>query len=564
MATIAGLLFAGGKAQGSSSGAKPGTTKRIGAKGSLPLSDGSVTFTVFAGNAGTAAVTSHAYADNAFTRKVVDETKVKLDFISTTGADANERLNVMLSTGTYPDIILYTIGNRNDWMYYANQGIFVDLNKYGVMDFPNIKKVFDQWPLLNDFVRGSNGSVYALPDINECIHCIYQYGRSWYYMPWVRDRQATGGKVPSTLDELTDYLRYVKNTDLNKNGKKDEVPIAFGAGHVNNFIAFFAKAFMPFVASGDWGLALTNKQIVEQYRQNEFRDTLRYLNGIYKEGLIAENSFSMIDQEIRSLVNSPDPMVGFMPINWAPLTQPSQRWIEYFNIPPVKGPNGSQWAPNGDPYSIFGARFFVTDKCKDPELAIALYDYLLSGYEMNLNGILGTKGVVWDTPLANAPSIGGGKTYWRLLLPNSNDRPLNVSWEQETMPSNRSSEWFYAGNQGIGADDAKKWLQSGDPSLRDKLLANTDYGEEMWVLSSQKYKPYDMPSSYFIPPIAYSEADNNRMADINAALIPYIQKACVEFITGARNIETGWNTYLADLERLGSAEKARIIQKYIK
>jgi len=40
----------------------------------------------------------------------------------------------------------------------------------------------------------------------------------------------------------------------------------------------------------------------------------------------------------------------------------------------------------------------------------------------------------------------------------------------------------------------------------------------------------------------------------------------VEFITGKRNInsDAAWNSYLADLDRVGSAEKAAIIEKYLK
>jgi hypothetical protein len=56
------------------------------------------------------------------------------------------------------------------------------------------------------------------------------------------------------------------------------------------------------------------------------------------------------------------------------------------------------------------------------------------------------------------------------------------------------------------------------------------------------------------------------MADINAVLDSYKDQAFTEFIIGTRDINnnTAWNTYLADLDRLGSKELATILQKYIK
>ncbi|MDR0449663.1 MAG: hypothetical protein LBH26_00175 [Treponema sp.] len=69
-----------------------------------------------------------------------------------------------------------------------------------------------------------------------------------------------------------------------------------------------------------------------------------------------------------------------------------------------------------------------------------------------------------------------------------------------------------------------------------------------------------------IPPVALDDADNARVADINAVLNPYLELAWVEFITGIRNINdnAAWNACLADLDRLGSKDLVNIFQKYIK
>jgi hypothetical protein len=78
-----------------------------------------------------------------------------------------------------------------------------------------------------------------------------------------------------------------------------------------------------------------------------------------------------------------------------------------------------------------------------------------------------------------------------------------------------------------------------------------------------------MPDSVFIPLMVLmvlNDADNARVADINALLESFKTQACVEFITGLRDIsnDSHWNTYLAELDRLGSSEIVTIRQKYIK
>jgi hypothetical protein len=45
-----------------------------------------------------------------------------------------------------------------------------------------------------------------------------------------------------------------------------------------------------------------------------------------------------------------------------------------------------------------------------------------------------------------------------------------------------------------------------------------------------------------------------------------LDQAMAEFVTGKRDIslDAVWNAYLADLDRMGSREKADIIQTYLK
>jgi putative aldouronate transport system substrate-binding protein len=552
---IAATVFAGGQR---STGTSAGGTARVGAKGSLPLATTNPVLTVLIPGGLSDRTTDYAYDRNTFTKKVVDETGVQLQITATTSADAAERLNVLLNTGDYPELILnYGV----DLDYYANQGTIIALDPYEPLSFPNIKWVFDEAPYARDKIIGYDGKMYAMPSINECINCTYSAGRIWFYMPWARD---SGRRAPQTLDEFTDYIRYVKNNDVNRNGKRDEIGIVFSSGDTNNFITKIAKSFMPYV--GD-GLALENRRVVEQYRDSRFRDALRYIAGLYKEGLISEDSFSMSGDQLAAIARSPEAVAGVIGQTWinGSVSTESQRFLEYMVIPPLKGPDGQQWATNSSLWSSVSPHFLITDKCKDPELALALYDYFNNPANYFNQLATGEKGISWADADPGAVGIDGQPASFKYLIPWGT-QPVNTSWHNiyVTLISQKGER---NREQLVGRDTVVKYRETWSQALVPELLnLMPAYNAIMWYKSSEETASWDIPSEMFIPPVSMNGEDNQRLADINAVLNPYKSQAWVEFITGVRDInrDADWNTYISELDRLGSPEMVRIRQKYIK
>jgi putative aldouronate transport system substrate-binding protein len=531
-----------------------------GPKGSLPLSDGSVTLSMFIGGLDES-VTSFDYKDNLFTKRIVDETGIKLDIIAASKTDAVQKRNVLLSTGDYPDIIL---GWDLDLAYYANQGILIPLDQYDPKGYPNIKAAFEAYPALIDMVS-VDGKIYGLPTVNDCLHCHYSQGRAFYYMPWIRDNASL--KQPGTLDEFTTYLRYVRDNDVNRNGNRgDEIPIAFEQSYTRHAIALIAKSFMPFIYGGDYfGLGLNDRrQVVEQYKETPYREALKYFAGLYKEGLVLPSSFTQTRAQLQGVLDSPDPAVavwfGANPDNAV------SRMVDYLFLPPLAGPAGLRYSSYRGPYDGLGFGMVVTDKCKYPDLAVALFDYLLR-LEVELDGYIGPKGIGWGEPDPGALSLQGQKPLYKLLH-TFGRQPVNAGWNQSN-PMMRYSD-FRLGEQATDADLAKRYVETGDPSLREQMKNNPSYNEEFLFFSTQSlFVPYKIDDKYFLPPLTklgMNEVDNTRITDIRASLETYKDNAAVEFITGTRDInsDSAWNTYLTELDRLGSKEQVTLIQKYIK
>ena len=136
---------------------------------------------------------------------------------------------------------------------------------------------------------------------------------------------------------------------------------------------------------------------------------------------------------------------------------------------------------------------------------------------------------------------------------------MNGSW------SGWLDDWRY-GIQGVDMANINRWLSTGDPSLLDALTNNGSYNEAHNYIESLKMTPYAIPDSYYIPPIGMNDADSARIVDIMVNFDTYLDQAMVEFITGVRDInrDADWNTYNAELDRLGAAERAAIIQRYVR
>jgi putative aldouronate transport system substrate-binding protein len=534
------------------------------ARGSLPLVDTKTTVSLFLGESGNAnVVSSYTYADNAFTKKVTDDTGIEFDFTIGSIANKREQLNVLLSAGNYPEILITDTLGYSELVYYAGQGIFKALDEYDPFGYPNIKAAFDEYPAMNEKLRSNDGKLYAFPSVNDCLHCIYSGGRMWYYLPWA---QANNLKMPETLDEFTEYLRFIKNTDINGNGRRDEIPLAFeGRQYLPHFIAFMSKPFMPFVLSGDYfGLSLDNNKVMEQYKDPRFREALKYMTSLYSEGLILADSFSMTEDQLRAVATSDTPILGVIGSPWKNnyTVNPSVRFLEYFELRALEGPGGRH-ANNQDPWSIIVGSYFITDKAKDPELAVALYDYFIN-FDVQLDSYIGPKGVAWEDASPGTLSILNLPASHRMLA-SYGSQPFNATWDQAA-PMIRNKK-FRGGEEASGVPDMVDFLTNNNLSLLEPLLQNMSFTNEgFWYLTSAMNEAWALPQSSFIPPIAFSDDDNARISDINAVLKPYKEQAIVEFITGRRNInsDSDWNNYLSELDRNGSAEMAELIQKYIK
>jgi putative aldouronate transport system substrate-binding protein len=230
----------------------------------------------------------------------------------------------------------------------------------------------------------------------------------------------------------------------------------------------------------------------------------------------------------------------------------------------MAGPTGLRYGANREPWSIVNMGMFVTDRCEDPELAVAWYDYMLR-MDALLGVYIGDKGVAWDDPDPGALGLNGQPALYKYLITwRGPDHKVNMGWNQ--IANFPQSLEFRLGEQALDFDVVKRWMNTGDPSLRQRILTNASYFETHNYLSLEYRKPHWLPDDIFVPIVNMDSADEAKMADISTPLNTYIDEATAAFVTGTRDVnnDTVWNAYLAELDRMGSADRIALLQKYIK
>ncbi len=536
-------------------------TSNIQAAHGLPIvpAGKSVTLKLFA----PLATRNDNFVDNEFTKLIQKDTGLKLEFVTAPASDAQSKRNLLLASNDYPDIIVARGMKPAEVNMYAEQGIFIPLDDL-IKDYaPNTQKAWKEYPNAKLITTMYDGKVYSLPDINDCYHCRRGEGRLWFYRPWMD--KLNSNKLPETTAELKDYLLKIKNNDPNGNGKKDEVPLAFNKSEMLRGLNYFANAFQVYP---NGGYRLDNDKIVAAFTTDQFKDTLVYMNDLYKNGLILADAFSIENKDLVTIGETPEgPVIGSL-IGWGPEAGTAKagdtlRWFDFFVMPTIKGPTGQRNAIQTGQWNAVQNVYFVTDKCKEPIAAVRLGDLLLSDY-YGYSAYIGPEGTGWTYSTDGTKGIGGGTATYKELVTYGAQK-MNTSWDQ--VVQSFRSEQVRLDLAAENADMIYKFLD-GDYSLRGeigKLKENSGaYNEIMKYYGSKKQlEPYVFDEKYIVPPLIYESKSgaDAEASDITTVIDNYFKQKVAEFVTGADNINTNFPAFVSELNKMGLQKLLGHMQK---
>ncbi|MGM7719378.1 ABC transporter substrate-binding protein [Metabacillus sp. Hm71] len=472
------------------------------------------------------------FKTNKFTKELEQKTNVHIDWEVLPEQGAEQKLNLILSSGDLPDVIMDAPITPAQLMIYGKNGTFLALNdlidKYGV----ETKKIFQQLPIVKDSITAPDGNIYALPQVNACYHCSMPQ-KLWVYKPWLDKLQL---KVPTTTDEFYNMLKAFKEKDPNGNGKADEIPLA---GTPQSYEAQVdGYLISPFIYSGNSNhMILDNGKIDVVYNKPQWKEALMWLHKLNKEGLLASESFIQDGNQFLKMGEHPgDPILG-AGICATQGCFSNSRSGDYVAIPPLKGPEGNQvtqYLPN--PVTR-PAEFVITKNAKHPDVAFRLADALYNE-AMTMRAVLGIEGKQWRKAKEGELGFNGKQAKYYLIPGKPGASGVqNSSWDQ-TGPSLRTKEFRDA--QAVGEDK---------------------FGLALNTATKELYEPYKASEDQIVPTLFFTDQQSNELSQLEKTINDYVKEMTARFVTGDEDIEKGWGTYIQTLDGMNLKRYLEIYQE---
>lgn len=479
--------------------------------------------------------------NNAFTQWIEEELNVDLVINPIMNSEFKDKMDIMMSTGEYPQVCLCSGYNKVD-LYGPDEGVMIPLDDYINEDIaPNLLKADQTVTGYLDSMRQLDGKIYAIGGYSETFHDFYGK-KCWYYSPILEE---TGLPVPTTTEEFYEVLKAIK--ELNP----DYIPLM---GHSGDYgLQFLGNAFL-YLSGDDLQLYQEDGVIKSAILEDEYREALRYMNKLYSEGLLYNNTFAQTMDQGQAIANSEDnPIVCFVTTldakEFWPIQDEGGLYRDTLALTPLKGPKGVQYTTtNISPYATTtDGCFFITTELPEEKRARAVRIMDLLSTEETYFHNFGIKGEDWEYSEEGATGLDGvtpakfnSFTGWAPKIWGEK----NASWIN-----------FYPQFQ------THEVRMSQEAPADMDILSSVGSEKRLYMITKEQYEPYGA-IEMTLPNIRFTVDETNEISQSKADLIKYEDDSAVAFITGSMDIndDAVWQQYLDQLEAMGIQEVLEMTQ----
>ncbi len=324
--------------------------------------------------------TGHVWEDNKFFERLEVISGVSLEMTQYTKASDWQAAKAAMLSGemALPDFLFKANLTPQETMAWKEQGKLIDLRPLLEDHAENLWALLQSHPDWLQAITLPDGSIVALPYIDEL-----QFNNAmWINDTWLRRYNLN---MPTTAEELTELLRFFRDTDMNGNGKDDEIPLTFASMWDLRFLmhAFGINANDYYITMDEQG------QVSQVLTSEQNRAFIEWLHMLWEERLIDRSGFT----GLRAV--SPDPeekseivygvMFASSPANLVHVSKVSQ----YTLLEPLTYEGRQVYRDlTGD---VTRGTFAITSACENPEAVLEWVDFLYSdaGYILAAAGQAG-------------------------------------------------------------------------------------------------------------------------------------------------------------------------------
>ncbi|MCR5559750.1 MAG: extracellular solute-binding protein [Schwartzia sp.] len=486
------------------------------------------------------------YEDNYFTNYLEEKLGFELEFYMLPADAAETRTKVALmatSNEDLPDVLVVDGHLTNEMILeYGSNGFFMELDDItkDAARMPNYNAIpAEDRKLMDKAQTMADGHMYSLSAWEPETWNLTP-NRMFINKAWL---DKLGLQPPKTTDELKKVLIAMRDGDPNGNGIKDEIGVYgfSGGGYGENTTAALMNSFVFWNGGGvNGGLALDKdgKTVIAPFVSEEWRDGLRYMNDLYKEGVLSANIFTDDYQTFKALLNQDPQVVGVTTAgslsNWPDVIN-NANYAEMLFIEPLKGPKGVQYTP----YAEFTPtqELMILSSTDKLDMAVKFADQFFD-HDTSIIERYGQEGVDWT----REPSV---------LAEHSNAYIAEGLYDKLSLVIT-STVW---------ADNQKQTWRNHGPRYAGLEMGNTTYDfsagkkfdpEDTSQLFGKNYKMYyDKHPQKVLPALKYTMDEAEQIQDQLTTIPDFVKQSLAEFVTGMRDVDKDWDSYLKMLDDMG-------------
>lgn len=469
----------------------------------------------------TAATYTENMGDRIWAKAYEEATNVHIDWIY--WSDPATQVGVTLAGGDLPDLFFRTGVDKVKAYQYGSAGIFVDYSEYLHL-MPYMTELMDQYPESWNVVRNEDGSMYALPQVG-----ISLTGNTGVIYMRTDMMEAAGLTEPQTVDEFYDFIMALQEANA---GNPDFIAFQpYSSAHLSHLDYLFFPSFGEEV---DIEFGVQTGSVVFSPVTEQYKRYLAWMNKIYNSGAYDQNIYTEDGTAAKARI---------LENNCAVTTYGTLYSLDNFESGnydvDVLAPLTSEWqvekqykARNVPSYMYM----HMDAACEDKETLIKWVNSLYAQRDQQIaEGVwaitawLGVEGTDWrytDDTLTTYEMIipedypNAGTTYFAEVVGYSSHMGAGI---------------FYGLNVGNVGQLCKGM------GTRDKLIP---------------YNVTAFPSAFFI----LSEEENDVMAENYTDIKNYVDMMKAKFIVGEEDLESGWERYVAEIEKMGIADVVAVQQ----
>ncbi len=481
------------------------------------------------------------YEDNRLTDYYEEKLGIRIEFIllPSDGSELQTKLSLMTSSGEeLPDILLTAALKSEAILQYGQDDVFLPVQDYlnNADIMPNFNAIPDaERTEMLDSGTMADGNIYSFASSQENPWNLSPY-RYYINKAWL-DR--LGLPIPTSLEELKEVLIAFRDKDPNGNGIQDEIPVyGMQSGtYGQNILMAFMNSFI-FCNDPVFSLNEAGTEVIPVCTTESWKQGLLWMSELYQEGLMAPGIFTDDSTQFKAVLNAEPNVVGLVCMgsygNWTD-TVNNVNFKDMEMIEPFTGPEGICYTPYTQ-YLSDQVMYIFKDSDK-VDMAIKFAD---ENYDPHTGLIAryGTEEEHWTTDPAQLDGLTN--SYIEAgLYDEVTMALLNNIWSV-----NNNVTWH---------DYAPRYISLKDICTLADITTGREYDRENpYNLMADNLKFYnDKHPEYTLPDLKYTVDETEAILDAKTNIPVYIAKSMAEFITGARDLETGWEQYLNELDSMG-------------